>query len=50
VPSPLAPDQRTVAADIRRIVAIWKDTWARFGKGAPLLFGGFSCADALAKG
>jgi glutathione S-transferase len=34
-------------ADIARIVAIWNDTRARFGKNGPFLFGAFSLADAF---
>jgi glutathione S-transferase len=36
-----------VAADVARIVAIWKDCLTRFGKGGPYLFGRFSLADAM---
>ena len=45
LPSP--PIGEPLASDIRRIVAIWKDTRARFSKGGPFLFGGFTCADAM---
>lgn len=41
------PIEGALEADIRRIVAIWKDTRARFGKGGPFLFGAFSNADAM---
>ena len=34
-------------ADIDRVVKIWNDTRARFGQGGPLLFGGFTAADAF---
>jgi len=34
-------------ADIRRIVAIWKDARARFGHGGPFLLGAFTNADAM---
>ena len=34
-------------ADIRRIVAIWKDTRERFGQDGPFLFGAFTNADAM---
>ena len=34
-------------ADIRRIVAIWKDARERFGHGGPFLFGAFTNADAM---
>jgi glutathione S-transferase len=33
--------------NIRRVVAIWMDTRARFGQGGSLLFGGFTNADAM---
>ena len=36
-----------VLADIARIQAIWTATRARFGAGGPLLFGGFTIADAF---
>jgi glutathione S-transferase len=36
-----------VAADIRRIDAMWSDCRARFGAGGPFLFGCFSAADAM---
>jgi glutathione S-transferase len=36
-----------VAADMRRIVAIWWDCRSRFGAGGPFLFGQFSVADAM---
>jgi glutathione S-transferase len=36
-----------VEQDIRRIVALWEDCRARFGKDGPFLFGGFSNADAM---
>jgi glutathione S-transferase len=36
-----------VAADVRRIVAIWKDCRSRFGAGGPYLFGAFTVADAM---
>jgi glutathione S-transferase len=45
LPSP--PISAALEADIRRIVAIWKDTRARFGKGGPFLFGRFTGADAM---
>jgi glutathione S-transferase len=34
-------------ADISRIVAIWNDTRARFGKHGPFLFGDFTNADTM---
>jgi len=36
-----------VAADVRRIVAIWQDCRRRFGGTGPYLFGPFSVADAM---
>jgi glutathione S-transferase len=36
-----------VAADVRRIVAIWRDCRRRFGSAGPHLFGAFSAADAM---
>jgi glutathione S-transferase len=37
----------SVARNIGRIEAIWADARARFGKGGPFLFGGFSIPDAF---
>lgn len=45
LPSPPIGD--ALASDIGRIVAIWKDTRARFGAGGPFLFGAFTNADAM---
>jgi glutathione S-transferase len=36
-----------VAADVRRIIAVWGDCRRRFGAGGPFLFGAFSAADAM---
>ena len=36
-----------VAANIRRVVAIWMDTRKRFGKSGRFLFSKFSAADAM---
>jgi glutathione S-transferase len=36
-----------VAADVRRIVAIWRDCRRRFGSGGAYLFGDFTAADAM---
>jgi len=44
---PAPPLSAALEADIRRIVAIWKDTRKRFGQGGPFLFGAFSNADAM---
>jgi len=36
-----------VAADIKRIEALWSDCRARFGQSGPFLFGAFCAADAM---
>jgi glutathione S-transferase len=36
-----------VAADVGRIVAVWRDCRARFGANGPFLFSDFSVADAM---
>ena len=36
-----------VAADVCRIVALWRDCRRRFGEAGPLLFGAFTAADAM---
>jgi glutathione S-transferase len=38
---------KPVAADVRRIVALWRDCRSRHGSGGPFLFGRFSAADAM---
>jgi glutathione S-transferase len=38
---------KPVAADVRRIVAIWQDCRGMYGSGGPFLFGRFSAADAM---
>lgn len=38
---------KPVAANVRRIVAIWQDCRDRHGPGGPFLFGRFSAADAM---
>jgi glutathione S-transferase len=38
---------KSVAADVRRIVAIWLDCRGRHGAGGPFLLGRFSAADAM---
>ena len=43
-PRDLTPE---VAADVRRIDALWTDCRTRFGAGGPFLFGGFGAADAM---
>jgi glutathione S-transferase len=45
LPSP--PIQGALQANIGRVVAIWKETRARFGKSGVFLFGLFSIADAM---
>lgn len=40
----MTPESRR---DIERIVALWSDCRARFGKGGPLLFGAFGIPDAF---
>ena len=42
-----SPVEEAVGADIRRIVALWRDCRARFGDGGDFLFGAFSAADAM---
>jgi glutathione S-transferase len=44
---PTPPIGSQLEADIARIVAIWKDTRARFGNHGALLFGDFTNADAM---
>lgn len=41
---PLPP---AVAADVARILDIWRDCRTRFGTGGPFLFGPFTAADAM---
>jgi glutathione S-transferase len=38
---------KAVAADVRRIVAIWRDCRGKHASGGPFLFGRFSAADAM---
>lgn len=50
MPRPLRSEPanaQAVAADIRRIEAIWADARSRFGAGGPFLFGAFGAADAM---
>jgi len=44
---PMAALPDLVAADARRIVALWRDCRRRHGASGPFLFGGFSAADAM---
>lgn len=45
--TPMHPVPEDVAADLRRIGALWDDCRGRFGAGGPFLFGRFSVADAM---
>jgi glutathione S-transferase len=45
--TPKARLPKAVAADVRRIVAVWRDCRGRHGAGGPFLFGRFSAADAM---
>jgi glutathione S-transferase len=45
--TPKADLPEPVAADVRRIVAIWRDCRRRHGSGGPFLVGRFSAADAM---
>lgn len=44
---PMAALPDAVSADVRRIVALWRDCRLQFGPAGPFLFGGFSAADAM---
>jgi glutathione S-transferase len=44
---PAPPLSDGLKANIRRVVAIWGETKARYGKGGPFLFGAFTNADAM---
>jgi glutathione S-transferase len=44
---PKARLPKPAAADVARIVAIWKDCRSRHGSGGPFLLGRFSAADAM---
>jgi glutathione S-transferase len=44
---PMATLPDAVSADVRRIVALWRDCRRQFGPVGPFLFGGFSAADAM---
>jgi glutathione S-transferase len=44
---PMASVPDVVGADVRRIVALWRDCRSRFGAAGPMLFGSFSAADAM---
>jgi glutathione S-transferase len=45
--NPLDPVPDDVAGNVRRVIAIWRDCRAQFGKDGPFLFGGFTAADAM---
>jgi glutathione S-transferase len=45
--APKASLPEAVAADARRIVAIWRDCRSRHAAGGPFLFGRFTAADAM---
>ncbi len=45
--APVATLPEEVAADVRRIVALWRDCRGGFGAAGPFLFGDFSAADAM---
>jgi len=45
-PAP-GPRNGEAAADVARIVGLWRDCHDRFGRGSPFLFGAFSAADAM---
>jgi glutathione S-transferase len=45
LPSPTTSE--ALESDIRRVVSIWKETRAEFGRGGPFLLGGFTAADAM---
>ena len=45
--SPQAQLAEPVAADVHRIVAIWRECRGRFGAGGAYLFGAFGAADAM---
>jgi glutathione S-transferase len=45
--SPLEPVPEDVEADIRRIVALWRECRSRYGGAGDFLFGGFCAADAM---
>ena len=45
--TPMATLPDVVGAEVRRIVALWRDCRRRFGASGPLLFGAFTAADAM---
>jgi glutathione S-transferase len=44
-PQATLPDE--VAANVQRIVALWRECRSKFGSAGPFLFGRFSCADTM---
>jgi len=44
---PMAGLPEAVAADVRRIIASWRDCRRRYGSPGPFLFGAFTAADAM---
>jgi glutathione S-transferase len=47
VRAPMTALPDTVEADVRRIVALWRNCRRRSGASGPMLFGGFTAADAM---
>jgi glutathione S-transferase len=45
--SPQATLPPEVEANVRRVVALWRECRQKFGEGGPFLFGKFSAADAM---
>lgn len=45
--APLESVPEDVEADVRRIVALWRECRHDFGSGGPFLFGGFTATDAM---
>ena len=45
--NPMEDVPEDVGADVRRIVALWKECRSRHGNGGPFLFGSFTAADAM---
>jgi glutathione S-transferase len=45
--NPLPSVSAETAADVSRVVALWRELRSRFGSGGPFLFGAFSAADAM---
>src|SRR5690606_2476823 len=46
-PKPLPTISDALAADLRRLVVMWRDARDRFGAGGPYLFGEWSIPDAF---